>query len=85
MTDPRLKTVTVKIREDYVGHHHEGREVQPGEEIELTADRAAFLERIGAIHPIKATRKWRSRKETSADEPEQETEPIESDEPTTED
>ncbi len=68
--------VTVTIREGYTGHHHMGREVQPGEQIEVWLDQAAFLERVGAIEPLKRT-SGRKKKESDEQSEPPATEPEE--------
>lgn len=44
-----IKKVKVRIKDDYTGHHHEGTECQPGDEIEVWEDKVPWLLEIGAI------------------------------------
>lgn len=44
--------VKVRIKEGYTGHHHRGREVEPGEVIEVLPRQAAWLHELGAIEPV---------------------------------
>jgi hypothetical protein len=43
------RKVTVTIAPGYVGHHHQGREVFPGDEIEVWESQIEWLKKIGAI------------------------------------
>jgi hypothetical protein len=61
----------MQIRDGYEGHKHRGEEVFPGDVIEVTAQQAAFLTKIGAADPVKKT----ARKADSAQEPEEENQP----------
>lgn len=55
-----MEKVTVRIRDDYTGHHHAGVEVPPGTTLEVWPDQAAFLHRIGAIDPPQSTKSKKS-------------------------
>ena len=50
-----MELVKVRIKADYHGHTHCGEEVFPGDEIEVTPTRAAWLFKIGAVEPVKKT------------------------------
>lgn len=74
------KKVKVTIREGYTGHHHQGREIAPGEEIEVWESQAEFLREQGALEEPKGSRRMKKKDESEsedqdapADEPADET------------
>lgn len=47
-----MKTVRVQIKDGYHGHEHLGKEVFPGDVIEVTPTQAAWLHRHGVTVPV---------------------------------
>lgn len=63
-----MEKVKVRIKAGYRGHHHQGREIEPGETIEVTPLQAARLHEIGATEPVKAKKSSsRKKKEVSTE------------------
>lgn len=52
-----MQKVKVKVTDDPNGHRHEGREVEPGEVLEVWDRQAAFLEEHGIAVPYSAKKK----------------------------
>lgn len=72
-----MKLVKVRIKEGYHGHHHLGEERFPGDVLEVTPQRAAWLHKIGATEPV-STKKAAPEQEVASDpvsEPEDDNEP----------
>ena len=74
------KLVRVKIAESCDLHHHKGREVGPGDEIEVSESSLPWLREQGVIAPEKAKPKTRkSTKKRAAPSEKGATEPLEDD------
>ena len=54
--------VTVTIADDCELHHHRGREVGPGAELEIWASQAERLLELGVINPFKVDKKAKSKR-----------------------
>jgi hypothetical protein len=64
-----VKKVKVKIKDGYTGHHHEGKECFPGEEVEVWEDKVPFLIKVGAIDPPTKKSKKKAEAEAEPEEP----------------
>ena len=76
-----MKTIKVTIADGYFGHHHRGKECQPGDVIEVTEDQKEFLDSVGALAPEKS----RTRKKSASKGEDETAEEPPADETTTED